>query len=64
MKKLKISVIIASALMLSACYTQGGYTPAVDTYNNQNACRINQDMAECRQLAEHSADSIPPCHAV
>ena len=55
MRKLKISMIIVSALMLSACYTQGGYTPTVDTYNNPNAYRINQDMAECRQLAQQSA---------
>ena len=55
MEKLKTSVIIASALMLSACYTQGGYTPTVDAYNDPNAYRMNQDMEECRQLAQHSA---------
>jgi outer membrane lipoprotein SlyB len=55
MKKFNISVVIASVLMLSACYTQGGYQPTVDTYNNPNAYRINQDMEECRQLAQHSA---------
>lgn len=55
MKKLNVCMIIASALMLSACYSQGGYTPTVDTYNDPNAYRLNQDMAECRQLAEQSA---------
>jgi outer membrane lipoprotein SlyB len=55
MKKLKASMIIASTLMLSACYTQGGYTPTVDTYNDPNASRLNQDMEECRQLASHSS---------
>jgi outer membrane lipoprotein SlyB len=55
MKKLKTSMIIVTALMLSACYSQGGYTPTVDTYNNPNAYRINQDMEECRQLAQHSS---------
>lgn len=55
MNQFKTGIIIASALMLSACYTQGGYTPTVDPYNNPNAYRINQDMEECRQLAQQSA---------
>ncbi len=55
MKTLKISMIFVSALILSACYTQGGYTPTVDSYNDPNAYRMNQDMEECRQLAQHSA---------
>ncbi|MEQ1740556.1 MAG: glycine zipper family protein [Methyloglobulus sp.] len=55
MNKFKITMIIASTLMLSACYTQGGYTPTVDTYNDPNAYRMNQDMEECRQLASQSS---------
>lgn len=55
MKKIKISLVVISVLMLSACYSQGGYTPTVDAYNDPNAYRINQDMEECKQLAQHSA---------
>lgn len=55
MRSVKISTVIASALILSGCYSYGGYQPTVDTYNNPNAYRINQDMAECKQLAEQSA---------
>lgn len=55
MKALKISSVIASAMLLTACYSYGGYQPTVDTYNNPNAYRINQDIAECKQLAEQSA---------
>jgi uncharacterized protein YcfJ len=55
MKKLKAGIIIVSAVLLSACYSQGGYTPTVDTYNDPNAYRLNQDMAECKQLASQSS---------
>ena len=43
------------SLVLSACYSLGGYQPTVDAYGDKNAYRINQDMAECRQLAEQAA---------
>lgn len=55
MKVIKVSTVLVSALMLSACYSYGGYQPTVDTYNDPNAYRLNQDMAECKQLAEQSA---------
>lgn len=43
------------ALGLSGCATQTGWTPTVDTYNDKNSYRLNQDMQECRQLAEQAA---------
>lgn len=55
MKQLNIGTIIVAALMLSGCYSYGGYQPTVDTYNDPNAYRLNQDAAECRQLAEQSS---------
>lgn len=55
MKAVKISAVVFSALALAGCYSYGGYQPTVDTYNDPNAYRLNQDMAECRQLAEQSA---------
>lgn len=44
-------LLVASTLLLSACASQTGWTPTVDPYNDRNAYRINQDMAECKQLA-------------
>ncbi|MEQ1559412.1 MAG: glycine zipper family protein [Methyloglobulus sp.] len=55
MKIFKISAVLVSAILLPGCYSQGGYQPTVDTYNNPNAYRINQDMEECRQLAQQSS---------
>jgi outer membrane lipoprotein SlyB len=55
MKARKISVAVVGALLLSGCYSYGGYQPTVDPYNNPNSMNIDRDMAECRQLAEQSA---------
>jgi outer membrane lipoprotein SlyB len=44
-----------SVLLLSACAQNSGWAPTVDTYNNPNAHRLNQDMNECEQLARQSA---------
>lgn len=54
MKVLKIAIVLY-ALLLLGCYSQGGYTPTVDPYNDPNAYRINQDIEDCRQLAQQSA---------
>ena len=51
MKKLATSSVFIGSILLSACASQGGWTPTVDSYNDPNAYRINQDMAECKQLA-------------
>jgi outer membrane lipoprotein SlyB len=55
MKRVKHVLIILSMLGLSACYSEGGYTPTIDTYNDPNTSRINQDIEECRQLAKRSS---------
>ncbi|WP_347988441.1 hypothetical protein [Methylomonas sp. AM2-LC] len=51
MKKIPHAISIIASLMLTACASQTGWTPTVDTYNDPNAMRLNQDMAECQQLA-------------
>jgi uncharacterized protein YcfJ len=51
MNNLSMGIAFAGALLLTACASQTGWTPTVDTYNDPNAYRINQDMAECKQLA-------------
>lgn len=55
MKKLTLSIIAIGSALVSGCYSYGGWTPTVDTYNNPNAYRLNQDMAECRQLASQAS---------
>lgn len=55
MKALKLSIMTVAALLVSACYSYGGYQPTVDTYNDPNAYRLNQDAAECKALAEQSS---------
>lgn len=51
MKKLAITIVVTGSALISGCYSYGGWQPTVDTYNDRNAYRLNQDMAECKQLA-------------
>lgn len=53
--KISNSIIALTTVLLSACATQTGWTPTVDTYNNPNSFRLSQDMAECDQLARHAS---------
>jgi len=55
MKKLTTGFIFTAGILLSACASQTGWTPTVDSYNDPNAYRINQDMAECKQLASQAS---------
>jgi len=55
MKKLTTSSVLIGSILLTACASQGGWAPTVDTYNDPNAYRVNQDMAECQQLASQAS---------
>ena len=55
MKKSSLSSSILGSLLLSACASQTGWTPTVDAYNDPNANRLNQDMAQCQQLASQAS---------
>jgi hypothetical protein len=55
MKKLTSCGILMGAALLTACASQTGWTPTVDPYNDPNAYRINQDTAECKQLASQAS---------
>lgn len=44
-----------AGILLSACASQTGWRPTVDTYNAPNAHRLEQDYAECEQLARQAA---------
>jgi len=58
MKNFTRSFIIINGLLLTACASQTGWTPTVDAYNDPNAARINQDMAECKQLASQASGGL------
>lgn len=47
---LKITATCATVILVG-CASYGHWTPTVDPYGDPNAFRIQQDMAECRQLA-------------
>jgi outer membrane lipoprotein SlyB len=55
MKKLTTGIVFIGSILLSGCYSYGGWQPTVDSYNDPNAYRINQDMAECKQLASEAS---------
>ncbi|MGR8980324.1 MAG: glycine zipper family protein [Gammaproteobacteria bacterium] len=55
MKKSALIFVVTGSALLAGCYSYGGWQPTVDAYGDPNAYRINQDMAECRQLAERSS---------
>jgi outer membrane lipoprotein SlyB len=52
MKKL---TFLIGGIVLSGCASQTNWTPTVDSYNDPNAYRIPQDMAECKQLAQQAS---------
>lgn len=51
----KTSLILVGILLLGGCYSAGGWTPTVDSYNDPNARYINQDMSDCEQLATQAS---------
>lgn len=42
-------------VLLTGCASVTGWTPTVDTYNDKNAYRLNQDMQDCQQLASQAS---------
>lgn len=61
MNKLLLGIAAVLSLLLGACASGGGGqsfgapTAAVDTYNDPNAARLQQDQYECQQMAEQTA---------
>ncbi len=47
--------LISGSLLLTACASQTNWSPTVDPYGDQNAYRLNQDLDECRQLAQRAS---------
>ncbi len=55
MNKFSKSTILLSSLFMTACASQGNWSPTVDPYGSPNAYRINQDLHECKQLAHRAS---------
>lgn len=55
MNKLTRCTVFIGSILLTACASQTGWQPTVDPYNDRNAYRIPQDLAECKQLASHAS---------
>ncbi|MBS1213025.1 MAG: uncharacterized protein H6R26_1642 [Proteobacteria bacterium] len=56
-KALVVSGIVITAVFANGCATYGGYQPVVDTYNDPNAYRLQQDQEECKMLAREAAST-------
>lgn len=48
------SICIVVAMLLSGCYSYGGWAPTVDPYNDPNIARVEQDKVECQNLARQA----------
>ena len=46
---------LAAVLVLAGCASAGGYAPVVDTYNDPNAYRVQQDYAQCESIAKQNS---------
>jgi len=55
--KIKITTVssVLACLLLTSCAQMTSYQPTVDTYGDPNAFRLNQDMAQCQQLASQAS---------
>ena len=49
------AVILVSAMALTGCASQSGWSPTVDPYGDANAANIERDKVECRQLANQAS---------
>lgn len=55
MKNIVNVSLVITAVLITGCNTVTGYRPVVDTYGDNNAYRLNQDMAQCEQLAKDAS---------
>lgn len=53
--KNSMTLLFILSFLIAGCAEQRGWTPTVDSYGNPNAYRLNQDMAECRQIASQAS---------
>jgi len=59
-KHKKLLLTLGSLLLLAAgCASQSGWQPVVDPYNDPRAAYINQDLVECKMLAQRVSGYTP-----
>ncbi len=58
-KKILLALISLALLVISGCASQTGWQPTVDPYNDPRAAYINQDLVECKMLAERVSGYSP-----
>ena len=59
MKRVFVIGSLLLYLFVVGCASQSGWTPTVDTYNDPNLARLNQDMVECKALAQRVSGYTP-----
>ena len=52
---MKLITLLLVCFVLFGCATYSDWKPTVDSYNDPNAGRIPQDMAECKQLSSQTS---------
>ena len=52
---MKLITLLLVCFVLFGCATYSDWKPTVDLYNDPNANRIPQDMAECKQLSSQAS---------
>ena len=50
---------LLTLILLSGCASQTGWQPTVDPYNDPRAAYINQDLMECKMLAQRVSGYTP-----
>jgi hypothetical protein len=48
-------IVVIALLFLVGCAQTTGYRPVVDTYNDPRAAYLNQDAAQCEQIAKDNS---------
>ncbi len=60
MKKRTILLYMGmTIILLGGCASQTGWQPTVDPYNDPRAAYINQDLVECKMLAQRVSGYTP-----
>jgi outer membrane lipoprotein SlyB len=52
---MKLITLLLVCFVLFGCATYSDWKPTVDSYNDPNAGRIPQDLAECKQLSSQAS---------
>jgi len=57
MKTYNFLILGSTLILATGCASVSGWKPAVDSYGDNNAARIEFDMHECQSIASDSAGS-------